>query len=426
VNRESAVPLHPDANALIQAILRNPTDASTRLLFADWLEESCVPANVAWARFIRLNIQIANCPADVSRENLIVDRNRCKSQIEERITIPAAVFVSCPRAFCHFIPAERITVLLTGYTPERDVLTLVGTDAVLQHRFLPLAIRETVLLTAFDNPQNLGAVKDLESKFGCRLLGVLAQSQELVEAVATHYRVRFRLPVATPSDVLPKRTQPQPGGQRPAERSPAATIKKTQRPNGKLIASHSQRIHGRELHPDAEVWVRAILDNPSDVARRLAFADWLEKTGEQSNVAWAWFIRLREEANHYPPKSPDRTNWIRKASEFAEFIQTTLLIPTTWLSERYTILLQLLPRTHIKPVLGGCELSKALIRRLWDMDARKYCVFPVARSKRAFWVAMTDPNDTEKIESLQDIFRKDVVPVQASAEEILAAINFFY
>jgi uncharacterized protein (TIGR02996 family) len=423
------MPLHPDANALIQAILRNPTDASARLLFADWLEESCVPANVAWARFIRLNIQIANCPADISKENLIAERNRCKSQIEERITIPAAVFISCPRAFCHFIPADRITILLAGFTPERDVLTLVGTDAVMQHRFLPLAIREDVVLAAFDDPQNFAAVKSLESKFGRRFLGVLAPYQDLVEALATHYRVRFRppvAPVATPPATRPIHEQPQTGGERAAERTPAATIKKAQRPNGKLVASHSQQIHGRDLHPEAEVWVRAILDNPTDVTRRLTFATWLEKTGEQSNVAWAWFIKLREEANHYPPNSLDRTQLLDKASAFAEFIQTQLLIPTTWLNEQYSVLLRLLPRTHIKPVLGGCELSKTLLKRLLDMHARKYCVIPVARSKRAFWVAMTNPNDTEKIEALRDILKKDVVPVQASAEEILAAINFFY
>jgi uncharacterized protein (TIGR02996 family) len=421
------MPSHPDANALIQAILRNPTDASTRLLFADWLEESCTPANVAWARFIRLNIQIANCPADISRENLIADRNRCKTQIEERITIPAAVFVSCPRAFCHFIPAERITVLLTGYTPERDVLTLVKTDAVLQHRFLPLAIREDVVLAVFDDQQNFGAVKALESKFGRRFLGVLATPPDLADAIATHYRVRLRqAPVAAPADTRTARVQP--GEERPAERASAATIKKAQRPheNGKLVASQTHKLSGKSLTPEAEVWVRAILDNPSDVSRRLAFANWLEKTGEQSNVAWAWFIKLREEANHYPPNSLDRTQLLDKASAFAEFIQTQLHIPTTWLSEQYSVLLRLLPRTHIRPVLGGCELSKTLLKRLLDMHARKYCVIPVARSKQTYWIAMTNPNDTEKIEALKDIIKKDVVPVQASAEEILAAINFFY
>ena len=44
---------HPDADAFMRGYLRTPTDVTTRLVFADWLEETGRPSNVAWAHFIR-------------------------------------------------------------------------------------------------------------------------------------------------------------------------------------------------------------------------------------------------------------------------------------------------------------------------------------------------------------------------------------
>jgi uncharacterized protein (TIGR02996 family) len=44
---------------------------------------------------------------------------------------------------------------------------------------------------------------------------------------------------------------------------------------------------------DREALLQTILDNPDDDLPRLIFADWLEETGEPSNVARAEFIRLQ-------------------------------------------------------------------------------------------------------------------------------------
>ncbi len=48
---------HPDADAFMRSYLRKPTDATTRLIFADWLEETGDESNVAWARYIRLKVE---------------------------------------------------------------------------------------------------------------------------------------------------------------------------------------------------------------------------------------------------------------------------------------------------------------------------------------------------------------------------------
>jgi type IV pilus assembly protein PilB len=62
---------HPDADAFVSAILRNPAEVTTRLVFADWLEETGDPSNVAWAQFIRLNVEADRHPAGVRKEDAI-------------------------------------------------------------------------------------------------------------------------------------------------------------------------------------------------------------------------------------------------------------------------------------------------------------------------------------------------------------------
>jgi uncharacterized protein (TIGR02996 family) len=59
-----------DREALIRGILESPDDDAPRLVFADWLEETGEPANVARAEFIRVQCAIAREPDDAARRSL--------------------------------------------------------------------------------------------------------------------------------------------------------------------------------------------------------------------------------------------------------------------------------------------------------------------------------------------------------------------
>ncbi|OWK45134.1 TIGR02996 domain-containing protein [Fimbriiglobus ruber] len=62
-----------DHDALLAAVLANPEDDLPRLVFADHLEESGHPANVARAQYIRLQIEAATHPEDsTARHELTV------------------------------------------------------------------------------------------------------------------------------------------------------------------------------------------------------------------------------------------------------------------------------------------------------------------------------------------------------------------
>jgi uncharacterized protein (TIGR02996 family) len=180
------------------------------------------------------------------------------------------------------------------------------------------------------------------------------------------------------------------------------------------------------LHPDADAFIQAILDNLADVTTRLVFADWLEESGEASNVAWANYIRLKEEANRYPPNSPDRQQLKQRAAAYASGIKTKLPIPAVWLGGKLVLLRQLLPVSCLKPILAGYELSQDLTNLLWEFIARQDVIMPLAGNERCLWLAMANPTDTVRIGILSHVLRKEIIPVQASTEELLAAINFYY
>src|SRR5262245_45051373 len=47
-----------DGQALLRAIIASPADDLPRLVYADWLDDTAEPANVARAKFIRLQCQL--------------------------------------------------------------------------------------------------------------------------------------------------------------------------------------------------------------------------------------------------------------------------------------------------------------------------------------------------------------------------------
>ncbi len=55
-----------ERDALLAAVLAAPDDDLARLVFADWLEETARPAAIARARFIRLQIELANTSPDTA------------------------------------------------------------------------------------------------------------------------------------------------------------------------------------------------------------------------------------------------------------------------------------------------------------------------------------------------------------------------
>src|SRR5262245_44398544 len=130
-------------------------------------------------------------------------------------------------------------------------------------------------------------------------------------------------------------------------------------------------------HPDADAFVRAILRDPADVTTRLVFADWLEETGDPSNVAWARFIRLSAEASRRPPDGEERKELDRLVSDLALRVSATLTLDAAQLVGHVEQLWQLLPRPNLIVRLAGYELTRELIEFMPECIAWENLVLPL-------------------------------------------------
>src|SRR5438105_503693 len=110
-------PSHPDADALMRAVLRSPADAMTRLVFADWLEGKGTPGGAAWASYIRLRAEAAAAGPGFARALARDKAADVAPAITARLTLTATQFVPHFDHFLDLLPAARFTITLNGYTP---------------------------------------------------------------------------------------------------------------------------------------------------------------------------------------------------------------------------------------------------------------------------------------------------------------------
>jgi uncharacterized protein (TIGR02996 family) len=180
------------------------------------------------------------------------------------------------------------------------------------------------------------------------------------------------------------------------------------------------------MHPAADVFVRAILADPAEVTTRLAFADWLEETGDPADFAWARYIRLMAEKACHAHGSHAYDNLDRRAAAFAHEIRASVAIDAAQLAAHAERLRQFLPGQRIAVKLAGYTVLPSLVALVSESVARENLVLPLVWRRRRLWLASTDPNDFHTLQKLTFILNRDVMPVPAPAQEILAAIDHHY
>jgi type IV pilus assembly protein PilB len=76
--------------------------------------------------------------------------------------------------------------------------------------------------------------------------------------------------------------------------------------------------------------------------------------------------------------------------------------------------------------LKGVTIPPAVVEMVPESVARENHVMPLSHENNALQIVMSDPNDIDTIEKLRFILNKDIAPVLADREEIIAAINAHY
>jgi type IV pilus assembly protein PilB len=76
--------------------------------------------------------------------------------------------------------------------------------------------------------------------------------------------------------------------------------------------------------------------------------------------------------------------------------------------------------------LKGVTIPPAVVEMVPESIARENHVMPLSHENNALQIVMSDPNDLDTMEKLRFILNKDIAPVLADREEIIAAINAHY
>ncbi|MBP3956802.1 TIGR02996 domain-containing protein [Gemmata sp. G18] len=178
-----------------------------------------------------------------------------------------------------------------------------------------------------------------------------------------------------------------------------------------------------QKHPDADAFVREYLTRPTSATTRLVFADWLEETGVPHNAAWAYFIRLRNEAERYGTDSDERLELLRQADEYAPKIRAQLTIAASLFVGYPKSLLQLLPASNITVRLANFEVPPPAFELMPESVARENLVLPLDEQQQTLLVATPHPHNYDTVQKLSFILNRDIIQVAADESDVLAAIN---
>lgn len=177
---------HPDADSFVLEHLRQPANATTRLVFADWLEDTGTPSNVAWAHYIRLREQAERTPPD-ERRTLLRKADICAAKVRAKLNLAARVFARNPESVLQLIPAPNVSVRLADYTPARAVLELVPESVARENLVLPLTLHGNTLYCTAINPHDYDTAQKLSFILNKDIVLVGATRDEVRAAINRGY-----------------------------------------------------------------------------------------------------------------------------------------------------------------------------------------------------------------------------------------------
>ena len=172
-------------DAFVRRVLADPADRTTRLVFADYLEEQ---GDAAWANYLRLRVELADVADAVDRDLVREALKRSEGELGAQLTVEGSAFVPQFAALLDLLPASRFTVTLGDeFSVPRDTLRRVTEPVAIEWRGLPLAqarIGETwTTLLGMVAPTDRGALGQLEHAVGSAVVAVRVPGDQLSKLV---------------------------------------------------------------------------------------------------------------------------------------------------------------------------------------------------------------------------------------------------
>ena len=179
---------HPDADAFVRAILRDPADITTRLVFADWLEESEEPSNVAWAHFIRLNAELATRkPSLDRRKHLLTEIDLRAAEVNARLTIPVETFIAHHTHLWQIFPFSSLLARLGNCAIPLPIVECMPESVARENGVLPLSLQGNNLFIAAKNPFDYDLMQKLQFILNKDIIPVGAEAEDIQAAISRYY-----------------------------------------------------------------------------------------------------------------------------------------------------------------------------------------------------------------------------------------------
>jgi uncharacterized protein (TIGR02996 family) len=178
---------HPDADAFIRAILRDPADVATRLVFADWLEETGEASNAAWAKYLRLMAETPHTAGTLAFESRDRQARELASEIKAKMTIDATRLAGHAEHFRQFVPPQNITVTLAGHTLALSVIELVPESVARENLVIALDLNGRDLRVAMADPTDYDTLQKLGFILNKDIIPVKADREAIAAAIDCCY-----------------------------------------------------------------------------------------------------------------------------------------------------------------------------------------------------------------------------------------------
>ena len=178
--------------------------------------------------------------------------------------------------------------------------------------------------------------------------------------------------------------------------------------------------------PEADAFVRTILNQPDDTTARLVFADWLDERGGEGDEAWARYIRAQVEAAKHADGTLPRREQNRVASVAALELVARVTVPAELFVQYPRSLIQLLPPPNLAVSLADVEVPLDVVELMPESVARDNHVLPLALQGRTLLIAATNPCNGELIQKLNFILNKEIIAVGCDDTDMDEAIDRHY
>lgn len=191
-------------DAFLRAILKDPDDDTSRLIYADWLEEHGDPRG----EFIRIQCALAAMSAEDTQRSLLEQYERellarhqdtwlggmrpllsgwkFRRGFLDTISVPAATYLRLP-AIPHPATVRRLEVDLAGFEPPQYIVEFVPESVARENVALPIGTRGGTLVIAAREPHEVEILLKLQFILNRDIELVAADGEQVVEAINRLY-----------------------------------------------------------------------------------------------------------------------------------------------------------------------------------------------------------------------------------------------